>query len=374
MKGNGLSLRIIPVANRRLRSVDDNGPSKPWQEWNERDKGRFGSIPIQRVARDQAITVIPRSLDLGVDWLDTANGYTCSESYGEAIKPYARGRLKISPKAARRMIRRFSVHTSCSPWSDCRPITSIYQFHDVSDAFRLQNVRRSLLPVLQELKRQALIRHIGASAHTLDAAMEILEWPEIEGPAVPLSFIVEDISGKVLAKAEEKNVGFIAMKPFGRRDDRGYPPLCPLSPGFPGAAMDPGFENVAEVEEVLGLANTGSGLNDGDKERMTGHRGDPGAHFCRRCQYCSPCPQGVKITNLMTMDSLIKRLPRPGSSTVGSRVRPLSASLCTQCGQCETKCPYRLPIIGTNSGGGRSIPDFRKGPPPRLQVDPCNPV
>ncbi len=38
---------------------------------------------------------------VSADWLDTANGYTCSESYiGEAIKPYARGRLKLFSKSS----------------------------------------------------------------------------------------------------------------------------------------------------------------------------------------------------------------------------------------------------------------------------------
>src|SRR5512135_480396 len=46
----------------------------------------FGGIPIQRLDEDEAVRVVRRCLDLGVTFLDTANGYTTSEErIGKAI-------------------------------------------------------------------------------------------------------------------------------------------------------------------------------------------------------------------------------------------------------------------------------------------------
>ena len=46
----------------------------------------FGGIPIQRLPEDEAIRVVQRTLDLGVTFIDTANGYTTSEErIGKAI-------------------------------------------------------------------------------------------------------------------------------------------------------------------------------------------------------------------------------------------------------------------------------------------------
>ena len=39
----------------------------------------FGGIPIMRIGEDEAVDVIRRAIDLGIDWLDTARGYSDSE-------------------------------------------------------------------------------------------------------------------------------------------------------------------------------------------------------------------------------------------------------------------------------------------------------
>ena len=47
----------------------------------------FGGIPIQRLSEEEAVAVVQRCLDLGVTFLDTANGYTTSEErIGRAIR------------------------------------------------------------------------------------------------------------------------------------------------------------------------------------------------------------------------------------------------------------------------------------------------
>lgn len=47
----------------------------------------FGGIPIQRLAWNDAIKVVQRCLDLGINFFDTANAYTTSEErIGKAVK------------------------------------------------------------------------------------------------------------------------------------------------------------------------------------------------------------------------------------------------------------------------------------------------
>jgi aryl-alcohol dehydrogenase-like predicted oxidoreductase len=46
----------------------------------------FGGIPIQRVTEGDSVAIIRRCLELGINFLDTANGYTTSEErIGKAI-------------------------------------------------------------------------------------------------------------------------------------------------------------------------------------------------------------------------------------------------------------------------------------------------
>jgi aryl-alcohol dehydrogenase-like predicted oxidoreductase len=47
----------------------------------------FGGIPIQRLTDDGAVEVVRRCIDLGINFIDTANGYTTSEErIGKAVK------------------------------------------------------------------------------------------------------------------------------------------------------------------------------------------------------------------------------------------------------------------------------------------------
>ena len=46
----------------------------------------FGGIPIQRLTENEAVRVVQACVDMGVTFIDTANGYTTSEErIGKAL-------------------------------------------------------------------------------------------------------------------------------------------------------------------------------------------------------------------------------------------------------------------------------------------------
>jgi hypothetical protein len=70
-----------------------------------------------------------------------------------------------------------------------------------------------------------------------------------------------------------------------------------------------------------------------------------GTQFCRRCDYCQPCAQGIPISMVMTFDTMIKRLPPDWylkNPMMSQSVE--KAANCTECGECESRCPFGLPI------------------------------
>ena len=70
---------------------------------------------------------------------------------------------------------------------------------------------------------------------------------------------------------------------------------------------------------------------------------------CTSCDYCMPCPQGVDIPtclscyNMIATEGVIRATAKYVMQT-SIKVKPQVASLCNQCGICESKCPQKIAI------------------------------
>jgi uncharacterized protein len=304
----------------------------------------FGGIPIQRLSEQQAVKVIRRAIDGGLNWIDTANDYGNSEQrIGKAIKKYPRSEVLVftkgtgrDPKALREQIE-LSFERLQTDYVD------LYQFHIVPD----QETWRTMLDngafdLVREYREKGRIRHIGASAHSRAAARVVIEHPEIEVLQFPFNFIVEDEGRQLVETCRAKDIGFIAMKPLGGGALQDASACIRYLLAVPGIAADPGFEH---MEEVLSLWKEGAGLSEENRRSIERIRRELGTRFCRRCGYCQPCPQGVQIVSLMTMETLVKRFPVDRLSEKWIAGAAESVAECIECGECEEKCPYKLSIM-----------------------------
>ena len=69
-----------------------------------------------------------------------------------------------------------------------------------------------------------------------------------------------------------------------------------------------------------------------------------GTKFCQRCDYCQPCTEEIPISTVVTCSSFAKRLsPEQLFSGIVAEAME-KATTCTECGECEERCPFRLPI------------------------------
>jgi predicted aldo/keto reductase-like oxidoreductase len=76
---------------------------------------------------------------------------------------------------------------------------------------------------------------------------------------------------------------------------------------------------------------------------MDRYRQELGRQFCRRCEYCQPCPQGVMITPAMGYGVIVGRMSAKTAVSFAS-VPMNTVPKCVNCGLCVTRCPYNLPI------------------------------
>ncbi len=306
----------------------------------------FGGIPLQRVSDAYALKLVGHALDRGINWIDTANGYGSSEErIGKAIAGCRREDLYLFTKAAGRDPDTLRKQVELSLERLATSYLDLFQFHIVPDLETWGNMHdNGTVDLVLDYKEKGQIRHVGASAHTLDTVLALLNYPEIEVVQWPFNFLVEEEGLKVLEKCSDRGVGLIGMKPFAG-GVLSVARLCiRYLLQYPDLVADPGFETIEEVDEVISLADAQEGLSKSDQLEITRIRKSLGTVFCRRCGYCSPCPQGVEIISLMNMESVIKRFSveqiLSGWAEAGA-----SAVHCVECGQCEEKCPYDLAII-----------------------------
>ncbi len=157
------------------------------------------------------------------------------------------------------------------------------------------------------------------------------------------NFIISGPSQDLAPLVREHDLGFIAMKPFagGMLDDANLAIKYLLQ--FDNVVPDPGIETSAEIEEIVGIVQDCE-LTPQERQEMERFRAKVGTRFCRRCQYCQPCPEGVRISLLMILPSFWKRISAEQFAEDGVAKIVASAQNCVECGECEEKCPYHLPI------------------------------
>lgn len=306
----------------------------------------FGSIPIQRLSEEDAIAVIHRCLELGINFLDTANGYTTSEErIGKAIAGRREG-LIIGTKTLDRTPQGIANHLKLSLARLQVESIDLYQFHNVSDMETLNKIIApgGLLTVVAEAKKAGKVKHIGITSHQIDAAREAIKSGCFETIMFPFNFITREDGEELLKLAREFDVGFIAMKPLsgGMLSDATLAFKYLLQ--FPDVVPIPGIERVEEIEEIVRIVATSEPLTAAEQAEMERLRQELGNRFCRRCDYCQPCGEGIPISMVLQIESLFKRVPVADFfNRFGSQME--KALDCIQCGDCEARCPYGLPIM-----------------------------
>lgn len=220
------------------------------------------------------------------------------------------------------------------------------------------------------LKREGRTRAVGFSGHTIATARQVVQSGVVDMLMFPVNLASGAVEGKqaLLELCQARGVSVVAMKPYG-----GGRLLAPETSGDFGIwqtgghnthlerslaitpvqclafALDqtavcaavPGCKDVAEIEAALAY----NAASDAERDYAAAVRGVRliEAGDCVYCSHCLPCPADIDIAET-------NRLLDLGRGGVGPSLReqyaalPVKASECLQCGDCEERCPFDVPV------------------------------
>ena len=307
----------------------------------------FGGIPIQRIDEAGTRAMLQAACEAGVNYIDTARAYTVSEEWiGQALEELGlRDKFILATKCRALTKEAMQAELAVSLNHLRTDHIELYQFHNPS----LADLETILAPggameALLEAKAAGVVGHIGITAHLAAVFERALEAADIETVMFPYN-IVEQQGADLIARCAAAGKGFIAMKPLagGAIEDGRLALRYVLSnPGVTVAI--PGMADPKELaDNVAGSANTAP-LTADEQAACQQVRDALGTQFCRRCNYCAPCTVGISIPNCFLFQGYLDRYGLAGWARERYDTLKVKASACIGCGQCESRCPYSLPI------------------------------
>ena len=305
----------------------------------------FGGIPIQRIDAAGTRALMHQLMEAGVNYIDTARGYTVSESYlGEALEGI-RQHFILATKSMARTKEAMAADIETSLKNLRTDYIELYQVHNPNLA-QLEQVigAGGALEALLEARTAGKIGHIGLTAHSKEVFEKALELDWVETIMFPYNIV--ETQGEALIKAcAEKNIGFVDMKPLagGAIED------AALAMRFVTANPDvtvviPGMATAEEITQNIDAVSSTAPLTEEEKAAVQKVRETLGTQFCRRCNYCAPCTVGINIPSVFLFEGYLLRYGLEDWARDRYATIPVKASACVECGVCETRCPYELPI------------------------------
>jgi predicted aldo/keto reductase-like oxidoreductase len=307
----------------------------------------MGGIPLQRLKEEEAIKIVKYAIDNGVNFIDTARGYSVSEKYiGKALKEI-RNHVILASKSPKKDYRGMKDDLEESFKNLQVGYIDLYQFHFVRYKEDLYEILSDdgAYKALLEAKEEGKIGYIGITGHSADVMLEAINTGKFDTIQFPFN-IIEDQGVQLFKRAKELNMGTIVMKPIaGGALEKGELSIKYILNKDYIDVVIPGMDSIDNVDKNIECGNNLSELSNSELDEIEKIKDELGKEFCRRCGYCLPCIKGIDIPTQFIFESYLKRYKLADWAKERYQKLEIKADACIECGECEAKCPYNLPII-----------------------------
>ncbi|MFQ6065464.1 MAG: aldo/keto reductase [Candidatus Bathyarchaeia archaeon] len=351
----------------------------------------FGGIPIIALSKKEAEKVVRYAYEKGINYFDTARAYGDSEEkIGTALKD-VRDEIVIATKTHQRTkedAARAGLKQSLKNLQTDR--LDLVQLHGIDNEETLKKATgpEGSLAALEEAKSQGKIDYIGISGHNPYVLSKAIGTGKFDTVLVPLNVLDRRATEELIPLAKKMDVGVTIMKALGGcgaplqypqwgarflgKPEQDWPDPSEFIAHFGRDGFErserslrfvlahnidvviPGLRSKEQVDYVVRVADEFKDLTAEEKKDHKFGRLPP-EPFCRECQLCMPCPDGVQIAMILRWHIYhsfynIRKWTREQYPKLRTKV-----DSCTECGKCEEKCPYHLPVISMLKDAERKL-------------------
>ena len=306
----------------------------------EVNKNGFGALPIQRCTMAEAIEILRKAYNNGIDFYDTAHFYTDSEEkMGNALED-VRDEIYLASKTAAETPEDFWSDLETSLKSLKTDHLDLYQFHNISFTPKEDD---ELFKAMLQAKQDGMVNHIGLTTHKITSAYEAIGSGLYETLQYPFSYLSGAEEIELVEKCKQLDVGFIAMKAMGGGLITNSKASFAFLNQFDNVLPIWGIQKISELDEFLSY-DENTVLTDDLKADIEKDKKELGENFCRGCGYCMPCPEEINISLCSRMSLWIRRFPTEPNMDERTQEIMRKTLDCVECYECIDKCPYELDI------------------------------
>ena len=304
-------------------------------------KTAFGVLPLQRVEMQEAVRILRKAYDRGINFFDTARIYTDSEEkIGNALSS-VRKNIIIATKTMPRSAKDLFADLATSLKTLKTDYIDIYQLHNPENVPDREG-SDSLYEALLKAKEKGDVRFIGMTNHRRTVALEAIRSSMFDTIQFPLSFLSAEEDLHIADECRKHDLGLIAMKALSGGLITNIPAAVAFLDQYENVVPIWGIQRETELDQFLELEKNPPILNDELKRQIAKDQDELKGDFCRGCGYCMPCPVGIPINFAARMAPFLTRSPYQKFLEDDWKKNMMKIEDCTDCQQCKEHCPYEL--------------------------------
>lgn len=200
----------------------------------------FGGIIVKDATPSDASVIVKEAIDRGINYFDVAPSYGDAEiKLGPALEPYRKD-VFLACKTTERSKDKSRAELEQSLKNLRTDHFDLYQLHAVTTLKDVDTIFNpgGAIETFKAARQEGKIRFIGFSAHSVEAALALMDRFDFDTILFPVNFSTWNAGNfgpQVLARAKEKKMGILALKamakgPWPKDANRSKYPKCWYEP------------------------------------------------------------------------------------------------------------------------------------------------